>query len=68
MEHMRTYSQDELKDKELRREVSEVLAVTGHEYRGTFQVKHFIQVFKEERERSQEKLLSLFSSFIPIFH
>ncbi len=38
------HAYDELKDGEMRRRVNEVLAETGHEYRGTSEVKHFIQV------------------------
>ena len=35
-------------DKELREEVNTILAQTGHEYKGTVKVKHFIQLLFED--------------------
>lgn len=39
---------EELESVELRQRVNEVLAETGHEYRGRSRVKHFIQVLNED--------------------
>lgn len=36
------------KDKALREEINSILAKTGHEYKGTTQVKHFIQLLLED--------------------
>ena len=36
------------KNAELREKVNEVLTETGHEYRGTIEVKHFAHILKEE--------------------
>jgi len=42
------HASDELKDSELRRRVNEVLAETGHKYKGRSKVKHFIQVLNDD--------------------
>jgi len=39
---------EELKDMELRDRVNAVLADTGHEYKGTSKVRHFVQVITED--------------------
>jgi len=39
---------EELRDEETRGRVNEVLSETGHEYRGTVEVKHFVQVLKDD--------------------
>lgn len=42
------HTYEELEDLDLRNRVNEVLAETGREYKGTSDVKHFIQVLKED--------------------
>jgi heterodisulfide reductase subunit B len=39
---------EEMRDKETRDRVNEALAETGHEYRDTAEVKHFVQVLRDE--------------------
>ena len=39
---------EELREKEMRAKVNEALAETGHKYRGTASVKHFVQVLRDD--------------------
>ena len=49
---------EELESVELRQRVNEVLAETGHEFRGRSEVKHFIQVLNEDIGKSKiEKMV-----------
>ncbi len=43
------------KDEELREKVNEVLSVTGHQYKGKADVKHFAQVLKDDIGLDQVK-------------
>ena len=42
------HATEELRDKEMRDRVNEDLADTGHQYRGTAEVKHFVQVLRDD--------------------
>lgn len=39
---------EELRDKEMRDHVNEALSETGHQYRGTASIKHFVQVLRDD--------------------
>ncbi len=43
-----SHTVEELKDRELRADINKILAETGHQYRGTSEVYHFVQILTDE--------------------